>query len=88
MIVLTAHERDVMNHVLLLEEPEEWIARNIRNHGEPQTRVWLDAKVKRWEPIYLAAKESEGAGYRTAKQRHAADTAALQSSGAIRPARP
>lgn len=71
MITLTDHQRRVMDHVLIIETPDEWVARNLASVGEKRTQEWLDAKVKRWEADYLTAKAEEG--YRDAKGRHALD---------------
>lgn len=75
MIKLTDHQRRVMDHVLIIETPDEWVARNLASVGEKKTRVWLDAKVGRWEAAYLTAKAEEGERYRDAKGRHAFDVA-------------
>lgn len=74
-IELTARERAVLDHKLIIETPEQWVARNVARVGEAQTREWLDAKVQRWQFHYLAEVTTDGDLYRDAKWNYAHDSA-------------
>lgn len=71
VIVLTDEERAVMDHVLIVETPEHWVARNVAEHGVDQTREWLDAKVARHKPDCEHRMKEDGPNYKNAKQLHA-----------------
>lgn len=73
VIELTDEESGVLDHVLIIETPQHWVARNVAAVGEEETRRRLDAKVARHKPDCERCKKEEGKDYRNAKQRHADD---------------
>lgn len=75
-MVLTDFERAVLAHVLIIETPDEWVARNEARVGRQKTRAWLNAKVARWRGDYLRADKTD---YKTAKQRY--DEERLKNAG-------
>jgi shikimate kinase len=74
-IVLSEEERDVLDHVLIVETPEHWVARNVAAAGARKTRQRLDAKVARHKESHDQARAEEGTFYRDAKWHRAYDTA-------------
>lgn len=68
-IMLTEYERNVLAHVLIIETPEEWVARNEALVGIEKTRARLNAKVNRWQSSYETAITKGGVNYKTANAR-------------------
>jgi shikimate kinase len=75
VIVLSEEERNVLDHNLIVETPEHWVARNVAAVGAKKTRERLDAKVARHKPDCERCMAEEGEFYRDAKWHHAYDTA-------------